>query len=197
MWRHKRTHKPPAGKMNIINQPIALSAAFLFQAFLTTDFTPHKLSRIFAGLPLHRSPLPCSTLRLPALSWESGAPTQKQKHRGCKFKGLSQPCVSGAKSDAISGSFGADVPSAILSRSVTSGPGHAHQLEEQQEPGSLTTWRVQPMGSRSQARMPLGESQVCKHPRRGIFSRRPVELSTAYTTPERFTNKMQQRYHHL
>lgn len=60
VWRHNRTHKSPAGKMNIINQPIILAPVFLFQASLTTDFTPYKLPRIFTGLPLHRSPLPCS-----------------------------------------------------------------------------------------------------------------------------------------
>lgn len=163
--------------MNISNQPIIFSPVFLCQAFLTTDTIPDKLSSITTGLPLLRSPLPCSTLRLRALSWEPGDSTQKQKHGGCKFKGLSQPCVFGSKSDATSESFGADVPGAIHSRSVTFGPGHTHQLEEQQEPESLTTWRVQPMGSRSHARMPLGESQICKHSRKGIFSRHPVELT--------------------
>ena len=104
---------------------------------------PHKLSSGFTGLTLYSSSLSSSAQELSALAWQSGDLAHKPKNTGkgwytfdqllwSKLKWLSQLCMYGSKCDAISGSFGMDFRvQSTDSRSVTFGPGHIHQLEEQ------------------------------------------------------------------
>lgn len=118
------------------------------------------------AFPLHSSPLHCSTLKLSALSWESGDLTQKQKHTGewLHFQPITMIQIKVTISTVPVGiqgwcnfrklTHGHSKCNPQIARSVTFGPRHTHQLEEQWEPESLTTWWVQPMGSRSHAWCP-------------------------------------------